>query len=236
MQTIYEPKGKAKEYGELALNIYSGCTHNCKYCYAPNVLHRDRTDFHRNVTVRPGIVDAVKERLAKGDIKGKEIFLCFTCDPFPVGVDHTPTFEIIRAIKESGNHVAILTKGHPDTQKLIALLDSKDRFGITISCDKEMAIKVEPNAADVYERLRSLYWVHERGIKTFISCEPVYEPEFIYYLIKNGRFIDEFRIGKLNYFPSNINWKVFGRTCEELCKMHKRNYMIKEGLRAEMNK
>lgn len=235
MQTIYEPKGKAKEYGELALNIYSGCTHNCKYCYAPNVLHRDRTDFHRNVTVRPGIVDAVKERLAKGDIKGKEIFLCFTCDPFPVGVDHTPTFEIIWAIKESGNRVAILTKGNPD-KSLFHILDRNDRFGVTISCGGWQATYNEPNALSVPNRLLLLLSAKQAGIKTFVSCEPVLEPDFIYDLIKITDFIDEFRIGKLNYFPSNINWKVFGRTCEELCKMHKRNYMIKEGLRAEMNK
>ena len=41
MKPIYEPKGKAKEYGDLAINIYTGCPHNCFYCFAPNVLHKD---------------------------------------------------------------------------------------------------------------------------------------------------------------------------------------------------
>lgn len=27
MKPIYEPKGKAKEYGDYALNIYTGCPH-----------------------------------------------------------------------------------------------------------------------------------------------------------------------------------------------------------------
>jgi DNA repair photolyase len=150
MQTIYSPKGKAAEYGKLALNIYSGCTHGCTYCYAPSVLHRDRNDFHTNVVPRPRIVEAVKARLAKGDIVGKEIFLCFTCDPFPSGIDHTPTFEIIKAIKESGNHVAILTKGNPDN-KLFSLLDSNDRFGVTISCSREQSFKIEPEAASPWQ-------------------------------------------------------------------------------------
>ena len=26
MKPIYEPKGKAKEYGDYALNIYTGCS------------------------------------------------------------------------------------------------------------------------------------------------------------------------------------------------------------------
>lgn len=28
MKPIYEPKGKAKEYGDLAINIYTGCPHH----------------------------------------------------------------------------------------------------------------------------------------------------------------------------------------------------------------
>lgn len=30
---IYEPKGKAREYAELALEVYKTCSHMCKYCY-----------------------------------------------------------------------------------------------------------------------------------------------------------------------------------------------------------
>ena len=26
---IYEPRGAAKEYGDYALNIYTGCPHRC---------------------------------------------------------------------------------------------------------------------------------------------------------------------------------------------------------------
>lgn len=236
MQTIYSPKGKAAEYGDLALNIYSGCSHGCTYCYVPSVLHRDRDVFHSEVIPRPGIVEAVKARLAKGDIIDREIFLCFTCDPFPMGYDHAPTYQIIEAIKKSGNHVAILTKGTMNQQRLFGSLDEKDRLGVTISCYEKMSKKIEPGAADVYDRLELLSSAHDREIRTFVSFEPVYEPEFIYYLISRADFIDEFRIGKLNYHPSDINWAEFGRKCEELCKKYGRNYLIKEGLRAEMNR
>lgn len=46
---IYEPTGKAKEYGDYAINIYTGCPHRCYYCFAPNVLHREREKFHDHV-------------------------------------------------------------------------------------------------------------------------------------------------------------------------------------------
>ena len=46
--------------------------------------------------------------------------------------------------------------------------------------------------------------------------------------------IDKVKIGKLNYYPSNIDWAVFGRDAEALCKSLGIDYYIKESLRAEM--
>lgn len=91
MKPIYEPKGKAKEYGDYALNIYTGCPHRCYYCFAPSVLHRDREKFHIDVRPRDGIVEATRAQLKKEHIIRKTIHLCFTCDPYPTGYDTTPT-------------------------------------------------------------------------------------------------------------------------------------------------
>lgn len=244
MQTIYEPKGKAKEYSEeikgefysnLALNIYKGCNHNCIYCYVPAVLRKTREEFHSCVEPRDNIVEETKKRLAKGDIVGKTIFLSFTSDPFPISCDHTPTYEIIKAIKDSGNFVRILTKGDPNLLELREYLTKDDIFGVTISCGTEKAEEVEPNAAKVWVRLQSLRTIKEyTGCKTFVSCEPVYEPEIIYELIERCNYINEYKIGKLNYAPSDINWGEFGRECERLCIEHNRKYMIKADLRKLM--
>lgn len=130
MKPIYEPKGKAKEYGDLAINIYTGCPHNCFYCFAPNVLHKDRKTFHSEVKPRENIVEAVKKQLKDENISEKLIHLCFTCDPYPTGYDTTPTREIIKAIKDSGNNVQILTKG--DGSRDFDLLGPEDWYGITL--------------------------------------------------------------------------------------------------------
>ena len=109
MKPIYEPKGKAKEYGDLALNIYTGCPHRCTYCYAPIILKRDKEVFHSNVKPRTNIVEETRKQLERQNITGQTIHLCFTCDPYPTGYDSTPTREIIKLLKEHGNHVQILT-------------------------------------------------------------------------------------------------------------------------------
>ena len=45
MSIIYQPKGKAREYSPLAANLYLGCNHGCKYCYAPSIRFQTRQDF-----------------------------------------------------------------------------------------------------------------------------------------------------------------------------------------------
>ena len=40
MPIIYEPRGKAREYSELAVNLYTGCSHACRYCYCPAILRK----------------------------------------------------------------------------------------------------------------------------------------------------------------------------------------------------
>lgn len=226
MKPIYEPKGKAKEYGDLAINIYTGCPHRCYYCFAPNVLHKDREQFHTCIEPRKNIVEEVKKQLEKEQIKGKLIHLCFTCDPYPVGYDTTPTREIIKAIKESGNNVQILTKG--DGTRDFDLLDENDWYGITLD-----GIKTETER----DRLNSLAEAHSRGIKTWVSFEPVTNEREFFIGLHCVQFVaDKVKIGKLNYYQSNINWKEFGEKAEALCKKLGIEYYIKDSLREEMNK
>ena len=58
MNAIYEPRGAAAEYAPLACNLYRGCGHGCKYCYAPACLRMGREEFARPAP-RPGILDAL---------------------------------------------------------------------------------------------------------------------------------------------------------------------------------
>jgi DNA repair photolyase len=238
MNTIYIPKGRAKEYGNYALNIYEGCPHGCIYCFAPLCIHKDKNTFHNNYNPRPNITEETAKRLAKGDIKDKHIHLCFTCDPFPLGQDCSITEKIIKLIHDSGNYVQVLTKGYISRFDLFC---EKDIIGITVSCSNELSRQIEPKAYPTGFRLAQLRLIKENiGCQTFVSCEPVFEPETIYQIIKNIDYIDEYKIGKLNYmavdspYYPNINWGEFGRECERLCKKHGRQYYIKESLRAEM--
>lgn len=226
MKPIYEPRGKAKEYGDYALNIYTGCPHRCYYCFAPNVLHKDKETFHSVVEPRKNIVEETRKQLEREKITGKTIHLCFVVDPYPFGYDTTPTREIIKLLKEYGNHVQILTKG--DGQRDFDLLDGEDWYGVTIDGG--------PND-DYYEKINALRVAKAHGIRTWVSFEPVLDDVAVLSVIGcYSKSFDKVKIGKLNYYPSNIDWKVFGQTAERLCKSLGVEYYIKESLREEMNK
>jgi DNA repair photolyase len=232
MKPIYEPKGRAGEYCGLAINIYTGCNHGCTYCYARKMHDRYKPNENfADVKPRDDIVEATRVQLSSGKYEGKTIQLCFTCDPYPAEIDTTPTREIIKAIKEAGAHVQILTKGGFRAACDFDLLDSEDSFGVTIS---DYTGLYELYAPLPKERLNTIKSAHKLKIKTWVSCEPVFDFQAIYDLINSDCPIDLFKIGKLNYYPSDINWGKFGRECERLCKLYGRNYYIKADLRKEM--
>ncbi len=232
---IYKPKGAAAEYGDYAMNIYTGCPHRCYYCYVPQVLRRDRETFHSCVEPRKDIVRELRRQLEREQITRKLIHLCFTCDPYPTGYDTTVTREVIQALKEYGNHVQILTKG--DGIRDFDLLDGGDWYGVTVSCGQPISDKAEPFAESPASRLYELEAAKCRRIHTWVSFEPVLDPEAVLDCIKYFAYlIDKVKIGKLNYHPSNIDWAQFGRDAEELCKSLGLDYYIKDSLRAEMEK
>jgi DNA repair photolyase len=229
---IYVPKEAAKEYANYAINIYTECSHGCTYCWARDMARRFGKPWTGTVAPRKDIVKSVKRQLEREQITDKLIHLCFTCDPYPMGYDTTLTREIIKLLKDSGNHVQILTKGGTGAERDFDLLDSEDWVGITLSGK----LTAEPNAADPIGRIHSISEARRLGIKTWISFEPVLDEYLVSWYIETVDCVDKIKIGKLNYQPSDINWKEFGRRVEKYCIERGVNYTIKDGLRKEMDK
>ena len=120
-------------------------------------------------------------------------------------------------------------------------MDENDWYGVSYAGYKIDELyapsNAEPNAAPPCCRLQALDEAHQRGIRTWVSMEPVLNAEDVLGTLRfNHRFIDRYKIGKLNYHPSTIDWKAFGLEAERICKERKLDYYIKAALRSEMEK
>jgi DNA repair photolyase len=240
---IYEPRTRAKEYCDLAINIYKGCNHGCEYCYARKMAERytskDCICSFNEPKLRQGIVEATKNQLSGGKYKGKKILLCFMCDPYPADIDTMPTREIITAIKNAGANFAVLTKGGMRAVRDFDLYEEGDSFGTTLTFRYPFdSLKWEPKAALPEERFEAIKKANIiYNIKTWISLEPVINPIDTLDMVNMlHSYVDLWKVGRWNYDvrANLIDWKGFGEDIETIFKRYDCNYYIKDDLRKEM--
>ena len=232
-RVIYETKGRAKEYRELACNLYSGCDHRCVYCYAPKVLQRDRLEFQKPEP-RKGIIGSIEHDAQRMAGEDRQILFCFTCDPYQkLDVEYGLTREAIEACHKYGLSISVLTKGGSRALRDLDLFTSQDSFAMTLTLlDEEESRKWEPGAASPQDRIDTMRKFHEAGIPTWVSLEPVIEVDATLEIIRQTHtFVDEFKVGVLNYHPSQIDWRRFGKEVVALLKSLGCAYYLKHDLR-----
>lgn len=216
MRAIYTPRGAAREYAPLAVNLFTGCGHGCLYCYAAELdLKRGRTAskeaWHAMVRARPGIIQAL-ERDAKALANRQGLFdpppgpvlLCFTCDPYQLdaALNHV-TWQALEILTGAGLGVKLLSKAGRAACRNLELLSRYARrhwFGQSFTTlDPELARVWEPNAAPPAERLAALELARRAGLRTWVSLEPVLYPGRMVELVRElAPVVDSFSVGILN--------------------------------------
>ena len=232
MPVIYEPSGKAREYCERSVNLFHGCDHGCTYCYAPSATYKTREAFAQ-VRHRTGIIEQIRKEAREH--KGKEVLLCFTCDPYSKFAWQSDiTGEAIQVLHDGGCMVTILTKGGLRSERDFHLLQKGDKYGATLTFWTERdSLEWEPGAATPAERIWCLEEAHKRGITTWASLEPVISPETSLHLIEETyEFVDIYKVGKWNHDKraASIDWADFAAKAVALLRHLDKKYMIKKDL------
>ncbi|MFC1901061.1 radical SAM protein [Chloroflexota bacterium] len=233
---LYEPKGKAREYSSLAINLYRGCSHRCEYCYAPATLRISKQNFYKPAP-RDSILSRIEkdaQKLSFSDDKSP-VLLCFTCDPYqPIDDKYQLTRKAIQILHSYQLNVMLLTKGGHRAERDFDLLTPNDWFGVTLTnLDDYLSKQWEPGASSPQERIDSLYNAHDRGIRTWVSLEPVLYPDVALEIIKlTHRYIDRFKVGVLNYHThaKNIDWHNFAFEVKKLLDDLNCDYYLKDDL------
>lgn len=235
MALIYEPSGKAREYSALALNVYTECDHGCTYCYVPSILRRKM----RTPQSRLGRGNAFRQldnEAAKID-KDKRILLSFMCDPYcHADLELQDTRKALTILRTHGCKVSILSKGGHRVLRDLDLFDMPGLMvGATLVFDEQLqAATIEPNAAPTAERIGTLRQLHEAGINTWASFEPVYDPvQSLALMEKCLDIVDVYKVGKLNHHKAierDIDWRQFALDVAQLLRSNGKQFYIKDDL------
>jgi len=234
------------EYGDYTINHVEGCAHGCMYpCYAMLMAKRFGRVKSYDEWIKPKIVsnaaELLKKEIPKHRDKIKFVHLCFSTDPFMYGYQEITDLSVnlIRMLNDAGIKCTALTKGIlPDE---LAELSTSNEFGITlISLNEDYRKQYEPFSAPYKERIQSLYRLHKKNVKTWVSIEPYPTPNIIKQdfgkILQAVSFADKIIFGRLNYnaqvsqyqghkdFYNKLSCQVI-----EFCKTNNKEYHIKDG-------
>ena len=175
-----------QEWASQTVNFISGCSHDCKYCYAKSMairFGRNTPDNWKSEEVNFGKLSARQ--------KQKDGYTMFPSshDISPENLDYS--LALMGRLIEIGNQLLIVTKPHLTVIKSICKRFSDDKekilFRFTIgSCNTETLKFWELFAPSFEERLSSLKYAYSMGFKTSVSCEPALDTntkELVYILL-----------------------------------------------------
>jgi len=198
--------------GDYCINVYVGCQHACKYCYASYYTERIyeiKEPWGSFVLIK---VNA-PQLLVKEIVKKKKgvVYLSSLSDPYqPIEAKYKLTRKILEVLLRYKWPVIIQTK----STLLLRDLDLLKRFdeievGFTlITLDEKKRKEFEPGASPVEARIEALKRLKKEGIKTFAFLGPIIPfTEFseVEKLIEKLSFVDKIYIDKLRYKPGLEN-------------------------------
>lgn len=244
------------EYADYCINHVEGCSHGCKFpCYAMMMKKRCGVIKDYNDWIKPKIVENALELLDKEIPKLKHkievVHLCFTTDPFMYKQKEVSdlTLKIIERLNKDNIRCTVLTKGiYPkelaDTEKY----GENNEYSITlVSLSKKFKNDFEPFSAPYESRIKALKYLHDQGLRTWVSMEPYPTPNLskqdLSEILKKINFVNKIIFGKLNYNVESTQSGYNGNFYQgcvnlviEFCRRNDIKYHIKHGTQKKNNR
>lgn len=181
-KALYTPKGAAMEYGRVGCNFYTGCPHECEYCYLKRgvpakTLGGNVVQLKKCFKDEADALETFKKDVGKYKdiLKKTGVFFSFTTDPM---IPDTRTLTLLAASRcvNDGIPVRILTKDVSFLgSRSFGLYSQSWEFrelvfiGLTLTGRDDMELKASSNL----ERIEAMRILHKKGFRTWASVEPV---------------------------------------------------------------
>jgi DNA repair photolyase len=216
-------------------------SHNC---YVPKLMKRfDSGYVHSNVYIKEekSLLKEIEASCKKHYRSNKQVFLSFLTDPYSSFNDQTLlTKKVLQMLLDYQIPTSILSKGG---LRVLQDLDLIKKFGDNIQVgasltftSHEDSLKWEKGAALPAERFEALKILHEAGVKTWASMEPVIYPDQSLEIMEITKdYVDAYKIGKLNHFPKHeirFDWQQFLVDAVGIMRKYQKPFYIKKDLLA----
>ena len=195
-----------RQWAEKYENLISGCSHDCKYCYAKSIAVQyklNTPENWKNEVVRNSYL--LKKKFRK---RNDLIMVPSSHDITPEHLQENIIF--IGNILAAGNKVLIVSKPHLECVKSMcnAFIPFKENilFRFTIgSADSDTLKFWENNAPDFNERLESLQYAFNAGYQTSVSSEPMLDDKIDHVIDKVSPYVTEtIWLGKPNQLMKRL--------------------------------
>jgi DNA repair photolyase len=200
---------------KLTLNPYTGCSHQCLYCYVssyvPNFFHcRPKKDLIPRL-----------EREASM-LKGELISIANSSDPYPLLEESLRlTRACLRVLSRYNCRIQVVTKSTLVTRDIDLFKRTASMVAMTITTEEDkMAKTLEPFAPPSSDRLEALERLIQNGIHVSARIDPIIpflndNPET---LVKKLASIGVPHVTCSTYKVKHDNWKRFAQALPALAE------------------
>jgi DNA repair photolyase len=194
------------------INPYTGCQHNCSYCYARFMkrFSGHSEPWGQFVDVKVNAPDLLRLEIKKK--KPARVWISGVCDPYqPLEAKYKLTRQCLEILSQNNWPVTVQTRSALVLRD-IAILKEGSGFevGFSITTADDTVRKLfEPNAPPIESRVRALDELHRAGIRTFVMIAPMLPGAESLPEILAGK-VDSVIVDRLNYHYGDWVYRKYG--------------------------
>ena len=200
---------------KLTLNPYTGCDHNCLYCYAQTYIPHFETCRPKKNLLKRLALEATK-------LRGETISLSNSSDPYPrIDSDLGLTREALKTLTHSFCKIQIITKSTLVARDADLLREAPATVALTITTHHDDLSRIlEPSAPNPSRRLKTLEILKMQGIPVSVRIDPIipYVNSECEDLVEEIASIGVKHITVSTYKPRNRDWKRLSQALPDIAK------------------
>jgi DNA repair photolyase len=208
---------------KLTFNPYTGCDHNCLYCYASSYISNFK-DCHP----KKDLLIALRREAAK--LNGQTISIANSSDPYPRReTSECLTRRCLEVLAGCNCKIQIITKSNIVARDEDLLSKIPATVALTITTDNEfLSSIIEPNAPTPSQRLRAAQDLISAGVPVSVRIDPIIpnvndQPQK---LIKTLAEIGVKHVTCSTYKAKSDNWKRLSDSLPKVMERLKTLYFL----------